>query len=172
MDPFHAIPPLPPPEAWPGCRGSEEALGRIAHWLTQVGIDCSELGVAESLSAAAWLKPELARVVPSIQAWLACLDGPVWCPRSIEEIHRTAMDRWPEPGEDETRRRFVANLEGGLSGPPLDSVSAWSLWIPTTDGTFVVYDGLEPAHSVVEAQGLLSVTQALEKGLLGSTQAP
>lgn len=158
MDPFHAIPPLPPPDAWPGCVPPSEALARVANWLGLVGIDHEELGVAESLSAATWLQPELTASVQSIQAWLACLEGPVWCPRSIEEIHRTAVDRWPDAEEDETRRRFIANIEGGLAGPPLaPGAATWGLWIPTTDGTLVIYDGREPARSIPEAQGMLLV---------------
>lgn len=109
------------------------------------------VGLAEELSAAAWLKPELEGVVAGIQAWLACLSGPDWSKRSIEEIHRTATARWHEPDQDEARRRLVAELEGGLAGPALSS-AAWAVWLPTTAGGFVVYDGAGPAQWVIETE--------------------
>lgn len=149
MDPFKAIALLPPPDAWPGCVPVEQALARVADWLRTQGIDVSELGVEESLSAAGWLEPALAPIVPSLQAWLSCLEGPDWCRRSVEEIHHTSTHRWPDGTDDEARRRLIAHLEGGLRGPSLTQ-TAWSLWIPTPAGAFVIYDGVEQAVFLCE----------------------
>lgn len=144
-----SLPALPPPAARPGCVPTEVAQVRVQAWLEAQGLALQGVGVGEELSAAAWLRPELAEVIAGIQAWLTCLSGPDWSKRSIEEIHRTASARWPEVDQHAARRRLVAELEGGLEGPSPGG-AAWGIWLPTAAGGFVVYDGTGPAQWVAE----------------------
>lgn len=143
------LPALPPPAARPGCVPAEVALVRVQAWLENQGLALQGVGVEEELSAAAWLRPELAEVIAGIQAWLTCLSGPGWSKRSIEEIHRTATARCPDQDQDEARRRLVAEMEGGLVGPS-PAGAAWAVWLPTEAGGFVIYDGMGPASWVAD----------------------
>ena len=149
-----APPPLPPPEAWPGCVPPEQAHGHTACWLSRYGIGLQGVSMVEELAAAAATNPEVARWVRSVQAWLACLEAPGWQRKSVEELHRMATRRWRGPEHAEERRQLVAEFEGGLAGPSL-SHTDWAVWLPNADGTVVIYDGTGPARRVAEEEARL-----------------
>jgi hypothetical protein len=148
VDPF---PPLPPPEAWPGCLPLAQAHEQVRAWLDRHTHGTETMAVAEALSAAAWLTPSLGPWVPSLEAWLACLARPAWSARSIAELHRTARGRWPGADQGQGRRRLIGEIEGGLAGPGL-SGSDWAVWLPSNNGGVVLYDGNGPARWVSEAE--------------------
>lgn len=133
-----------PLETVVGCCAPDEAEPKVAAWLQAHGVDVPLIGLSEALSSAEWIDPTLAPWAAGFHAWLACLRSPPWTDGAIERLHATAVTRWDQPAEAERRRRWIAELEGGLARS--DGAGGWALWIPCAEGFWVVYDGQTPAR--------------------------
>ena len=127
-----------PYESVVGCTTVDVAEAAVTRWLECQGVGAHTLPVTEALAALSWLAPGVSAWGPGLLAWLVCLRSPSWTDRSIEDLHRIATQRWPGPEFADQRRTLAATLAGGLAREEED---AWALWIPTSQGFFVRYDG-------------------------------